>query len=69
MTSPRRTPINEDDVLTAFALRFDGYKYQKDSAFEFRLPGPSDPPTDLDSLSTRGRYLEIKYRDEGGDRP
>lgn len=25
--------------------------------------------SDLDSLSTRGRYLEIKYRDEGGDRP
>lgn len=25
--------------------------------------------SDLDSLSTRGRYLEIKYRDDGADRP
>jgi len=59
MTSPRRAPINEDDVLTSFALRFDGYKYQKDSGFEFRLPGPSDPPTDLDSLSTIERMTAL----------
>jgi hypothetical protein len=51
MSSPRTLPINEDDVLIAFALRFDGYKYQQESGFEFRVPSPSESLAALDGLS------------------